>query len=279
MAFSEILYEREGSVLTITLNRPEALNAWTRVMETELHEAMTEATADDGVRAIVLTGAGRGFCSGADMNLLGGLQDEAEKAKSRMNSVVPRNNAIEGGLKLSRDYGQRYSYFPTVPKPILGAINGPCAGLGMVMALYCDVRFASDSAMFTTAFSKRGLIAEHGISWMLPALVGHAAALDLLMSARKVRAEEALQMGLVSRVIPTEGFLSECQAYAEELATAVSPRSMRVMKSQVYTALHQNLESAIMTANLEMPGSFDSEDFQEGVAHFVEKRPARFTGN
>jgi len=278
MAFSEILYEKDVPVLTISLNRPDALNAWTRVMEREVHEAMTEATADDSVRAIVLTGAGRGFCAGADMNLLGGLQDEAEKAKSRLQTVMPKNNSVAGGLQLSRDYGQRYSYFPTVPKPILGAINGPCAGLGMVMALYCDVRFASDSAMFTTAFSKRGLIAEHGISWMLPALVGHAAALDLLMSARKVRAEEALQLGLVSRVIPTERFLGECQAYAEELATAVSPRSMRVMKAQVYTALHQNLESAILTANSEMPGSFESDDFREGVAHFIEKRPARFTG-
>lgn len=279
MAFTEILYEKDGPVLTISLNRPEALNAWTRVMEREVHEAMTEATADDSVRAIVLTGAGRGFCAGADMNLLGGLQDEAEKAKSRLQTVMPKNNSVAGGLQLSRDYGQRYSYFPTVPKPILGAINGPCAGLGMVMALYCDVRFCSDSAVFTTAFSKRGLIAEHGISWMLPALVGHAAALDLLMSARKVRADEALQLGLVSRVVPTEGFLDECRAYAEELATAVSPRSMRVMKAQVYTALHQNLESAILTANSEMPGSFESDDFREGVAHFVEKRPANFSGS
>lgn len=279
MAFTEILYEKDGPVLTISLNRPEALNAWTRVMEREVHEAMTEATADDSVRAIVLTGAGRGFCAGADMNLLGGLQDEAEKAKSRLQTVMPKNNSVAGGLQLSRDYGQRYSYFPTVPKPILGAINGPCAGLGMVMALYCDVRFCSDSAVFTTAFSKRGLIAEHGISWMLPALVGHAAALDLLMSARKVRADEALQLGLVNRVVPTEGFLDECRAYAEELATAVSPRSMRVMKAQVYTALHQNLESAILTANSEMPGSFESDDFREGVAHFIEKRPANFSGN
>lgn len=279
MAFTEILYEKDGPVLTISLNRPEALNAWTRVMEREVHEAMTEATADDSVRAIVLTGAGRGFCAGADMNLLGGLQDEAEKAKSRLQTVMPKNNSVAGGLQLSRDYGQRYSYFPTVPKPILGAINGPCAGLGMVMALYCDVRFCSDSAVFTTAFSKRGLIAEHGISWMLPALVGHAAALDLLMSARKVRADEALQLGLVSRVIPTDGFVDECRAYAEELATAVSPRSMRVMKAQVYSALHQNLESAILTANSEMPGSFESEDFKEGVAHFIEKRPAQFSGN
>jgi len=279
MAFTEILYEKDGPVLTISLNRPEALNAWTRVMEREVHEAMTEATADDLVRAIVLTGAGRGFCAGADMNLLGGLQDEAEKAKSRLQTVMPKNNSVAGGLQLSRDYGQRYSYFPTVPKPILGAINGPCAGLGMVMALYCDVRFCSDSAVFTTAFSRRGLIAEHGISWMLPALVGHAAALDLLMSARKVRADEALQLGLVNRVVPTEGFLDECRAYAEELATAVSPRSMRVMKAQVYTALHQNLESAILTANSEMPGSFESDDFREGVAHFIEKRPANFSGN
>jgi len=278
MNLSEVLYDRNGAVATITLNRPDQLNAWTRKMEGEVREAMMEASNDDAVRAIVLTGAGRGFCAGADMNLLGDIQDEAASAKSRIQSLSAVNNAIPGGLDLPTDYTMRYSYFPTVPKPVLGAINGPCAGLGMVMALYCDMRFASDSAMFTTAFSKRGLIAEHGISWMLPALVGHANALDLLMSARKVRADEALSMGLVSRVIPTDSFIDECRAYAEELATQVSPRSMRVMKAQVYTALHQSLESAILTANSEMPGSFASEDFQEGVAHFMERRAPNFPG-
>lgn len=278
MAYSEILYQKDGPVLTITLNRPEQLNAWTRVMEREVREAMTEATRDDQVRAIVLTGAGRGFCAGADMNLLGSIQDSQDKSDSRVESLKAVNNAIPGGLDLPRDYGMRYAYFPTVPKPILGAINGPCAGLGMVMALYCDMRFASDAAVFTTAFSRRGLIAEHGISWMLPTLVGHANALDLLLSGRKIDAAEAKAMGLVSRVVPMAEFVDQCRAYAEEMATMVSPRSIRVMKGQVYKALHQSLEHAILVANSEMPASFESEDFKEGVAHFVERRAPKFTG-
>lgn len=278
MAFAEILYRKDGPVLTVTLNRPDALNAWTRQMEAEVREAMVEASKDDGVRAIVLTGAGRGFCAGADMNLLGDIQDESSAMRGRLQSVSAVDNAIPGGLSPGRDYSMRYAYFPTVPKPILAAINGPCAGLGMIMALYCDMRFAARSAVFTTAFSRRGLIAEHGISWMLPALVGHANALDLLLSARKVTSEEARQMGLVNRVIDDERFVDETRAYAEELATMVSPRSIRVMKQQVYQALHQSLESAILTANSEMPASFDSADFREGVAHFVEKRAPNFTG-
>ncbi|PJK28470.1 enoyl-CoA hydratase [Minwuia thermotolerans] len=278
MAFAEILYQKDGPVLTVTLNRPDALNAWTRQMEAEVREAMIEASKDDGVRAIVLTGAGRGFCAGADMNLLGDIQDESSAMRGRLQSVSAVDNAIPGGLNPGRDYSMRYAYFPTVPKPILAAVNGPCAGLGMIMALYCDMRFAARSAVFTTAFSRRGLIAEHGISWMLPALVGHANALDLLLSARKVTSEEARQMGLVNRVIEDERFIDETRAYAEELATMVSPRSIRVMKQQVYQALHQSLESAILTANSEMPASFDSADFKEGVAHFVEKRAPNFPG-
>jgi enoyl-CoA hydratase/carnithine racemase len=172
----------------------------------------------------------------------------------------------------------RYTYFPTVPKPIIAAINGPAAGLGLIMSLYCDVRFASDAAVFTTAFSRRGLIAEHGISWILPKLVGHANALDLLMSARKFGAQEAKEMGLVNRVVPMDSFVDEVKAYAEEMATMVSPRSIRVMKRQVYAGLMQPLEQAVLIANSEMPASFECDDFKEGVAHFVEKRAPRFTG-
>ncbi len=278
MNLSEVLYDRNGAVATITLNRPDQLNAWTRKMEAEVREAMMEASNDDAVRAIVLTGAGRGFCAGADMNLLGDIQDETASAKSRIQSLSAVNNAIPGGLDLPTDYTMRYSYFPTVPKPVLGAINGPCAGLGMVMALYCDMRFASDAAVFTTAFSRRGLIAEHGISWMLPMLVGHANALDLLLSGRKFGAAEAQSMGLVNRVIEMADFADQCHAYADELATMVSPRSIRVMKSQVYKAMLQSLEHATLTANSEMPGSFDSEDFKEGVAHFIERRAPEFSG-
>lgn len=274
MDYSEITYAVDARVATITLNRPDKLNAWTRTMETEVRAAMTAAGKDDDVRAIVLTGAGRGFCAGADMSLLSDVS--ASGGDARPADAAP--GGIDGGLDLPPDYHLRYAYFPTVPKPVIAAINGPAAGLGLIMALYCDVRLAADSAVFTTAFARRGLIAEHGISWLLPALVGHAHALDLLLSARKVGAAEALAMGLVNQVHPASSLMEATLAYARDLAENVSPRSIRVMKRQVYRAVLQSLEDATLIANAELPGSFVSEDFKEGVAHFLEQRPARFSG-
>ena len=165
-----------------------------------------------------------------------------------------------------------------MPKPIIGAINGPCAGLGMVLALYTDIRLASDLAVFSTAFSRRGLIAEHGISWLLPRLVGMANAADLLFSARRVEAAEAKALGLVNRVIPHADFMAEARSYATMLATEVSPRSLAEMKRELWNAQFSSLGDAIEAANVDMIASFASEDFKEGVAHYIEKRPAAFTG-
>ena len=278
MAYSEILYDVSGKIATITLNRPEKLNAWTGIMEQEVRAALIEATDDDGVGVIILTGAGRGFCSGADMNNLNTLQQGASSGGRTSDSVRSVNNAVPGGLSLSNDYSLRYTYFPTVPKPIIAAVNGPAAGLGMIMSLYCDVRFASDAAVFSTAFARRGLIAEHGISWMLPKLIGPQNALDLTLSARKFTAAEAKDMGLVSKVFPMESFMDDVHAYAKEMADMVSPRSVRVMKRQIYQAMLNSLEHSVLLANSEMPASFESEDFKEGVAHFVERRAPKFTG-
>jgi enoyl-CoA hydratase/carnithine racemase len=274
----EIVYEVADRIATITLNRPDKLNAWTRVMEGEVRLAMAEAAGDDGVRAIVLTGAGRGFCAGADMSLLSGIGDagrgEREAADRRAATVAP----IPGRLDLPDDFSTRYTYFPSIPKPVIAAVNGPAAGLGLVIALYADLRFASEEALFTTAFARRGLIAEHGIDWILPRLVGFPNALDLLFSARKVPAEEALAMGLVSAVFPAASFMDEVRAYASDLVHAVSPRSVRVMKRQLYLTLARSLGEAVRAGNEEMAASFETEDFKEGVAHFVEGRAASFTG-
>ena len=277
MASEDILYEVDGGVAVIKLNRPDRLNAWRGEMERELRSAMRNAGADPDVRVIVLTGAGRGFCAGADMN---GLQSTVAAGQARSGSEPARAARTSTPFDASSrsDYQRQYSYFPAVPKPIIAAINGPCAGLGMVMALYADMRFASDAAVFTTAFSRRGLIAEHGISWLLPRLIGMAHAADLLFSARKIRAPEALSMGLVSRVIPLADFEAEVMIYAQMLATEVSPRSLREMKREIWNAQFQDLGEAIDAANADMPGSFTSEDFKEGVAHFVEKRAPAFTG-
>ena len=273
MSYQDILYAVEDGLAIITLNRPDKLNAWTGQMEAEVRQAMSDANDDDAVRAIILTGAGRGFCAGADMNLLSDIGGGKRDTENR-----PAPAGVADGLSLTDDFKQRVSYFPTVTKPVIAAINGVAAGLGMVMTLYADIRFASDAARFTTAFAKRGLIAEHGISWMLPRLVGISNALDLLLSSRIIDAREAKEMGLVSKVFPLDSMLDEVKSYARAIASEVSPRSTRVMKEQVYNALFTDLATAIEVANGEMRLSFDSADFKEGVAHFLEKRPPAFTG-
>ncbi|MCA6294987.1 MAG: enoyl-CoA hydratase [Phenylobacterium sp.] len=269
MAYEDILYEVEAGVATVTLNRPDRLNAWRGVMEAELRQAMRAAADDPAVKVIVLTGAGRGFCAGADMDVLQGTMAAGGTSGGPPDAFDPASRP---------DFRLQYPYFPAVPKPILGAINGACAGLGMVMALYTDIRFASDAAVFTTAFSRRGLIAEHGMSWLLPRIVGMANAADLLYSARRVDAAEALRIALVNRVFPAASFRDEVTAYARMLASEVSPRSLAVMKRELWNSPFQSLSEAIVDANADMALSLKSEDFKEGVAHFLEKRPARFTG-
>jgi enoyl-CoA hydratase/carnithine racemase len=278
MGYAEVLYEVKDRIATITLNRPDKLNAWTAVMEREVRAAMSEAAGDDAVRVIVLTGAGRGFCAGADMGLLSGLSGRAAPGEDA-EAVRRRERAERGDDPAVRaDFRGPYAYFPTIPKPVLAALNGATAGLGLVIALYCDLRFASETAVFTTSFARRGLIAEHGVSWMLPRLVGLQNALDLLLSARKIDAHEALRMGLVAQVLPQAALMSGVLGYARELADFVSPRSMSVVKRQLWEAQFQGLAEATAGAEEEMRKSFGAEDFKEGVAHFLEKRAPRFTG-
>jgi enoyl-CoA hydratase/carnithine racemase len=269
-----VLYEVKDRIATVTFNRPDRLNAFNADMAAGLRQAMEKAARDDAARVIVLTGAGRGFCAGADMERLSGTAGSGGANLAREAPPPP----LEAGGSRRADFQQRYSYFPAVPKPIIAAVNGPAAGLGFIFACYCDIRFAGSEAIFTTAFSRRGLIAEYGLAWLLPRLVGPAHAADLLYSARRVAAEEAVRIGLVNRTIPQAKLMDEVRAYASELASAVSPRSMSVMKRQLWEGLMTGLGEAIELANAEMPPAFKSEDFREGVAHFVEKRPARFTG-
>ncbi len=278
MSYETILYDESDQIATITLNRPDRLNAITHTLQEELFAAMRRAEDSADVRVIILTGAGRGFCAGADMDLLGDVSSEADNSEMTDEDWVkthcgghPRNDARE-------DFQKTNSYFPAIAKPILGAINGASVGLGFILPLYCDIRFASDKARFGTAFAQRGLIAEHGVSWMLPRLVGISNALDLLYTARLINADEALRMGLVSRVIPQDSLMDEVGAYAKHLVENVSPRSLRFMKREVYNGLFQTLAEATDDANLDMVSSFKSEDFKEGVAHFIEKRAPKFTG-
>jgi enoyl-CoA hydratase/carnithine racemase len=269
MNYQQIQSTLDGATAVIILDRPERMNALTKVLEAELRDAIEQAGRDPEIRAIVLTGAGRAFCAGMDMDELEVLPPEDIRAEQWMRPYDMNRRA---------DYQTRYSYFPAAPKPIICAINGAAAGLGLVMALYSDFRIASEQAVFATAFAKRGLIAEHGISWMLPRIVGHANATDLLLTSRKIDAAEALRMGLVHRVVAGDRLMPQALALARTLATEVSPRSVRVMKRQLWETPYQTLGEAVALANAEMVTSIQSEDFREGVAHFQERRPARFTG-
>lgn len=275
--FPDILYAVNDRIATITLNRPDRLNAHTQAMGKSVRHAMAEAAQDSNVRVVILTGAGRGFCAGADMDVLTGIQGGARDDAAQPTDVA---HAFQSkfGPSLDEHFGdmRRYAYFMRTPKPVIAALNGPAAGLGLIMALYADIRFASDKAVMTTSFSQRGLIAEHGISWLLPRLVGPSRALDLLFSARRVSPAEAKEIGLVNDVFPHDTFMENVTAYARHLADTVSPRSMAVMKAQVWKASFQSFGEAIETADREMPPSFDWPDFKEGVSHFLEKRRPNF---
>jgi enoyl-CoA hydratase/carnithine racemase len=276
MPNQETLYNVADRVATITLNRPDKLNAWTAIMEREVRSAIEEAERDENVRVIILTGAGRGFCAGADMSLLSSVAESGVDERVRKQASSSSTSGPVGGVRA--DFRKKYSYFPAVGKPVIAAINGPVVGLGLVIALYCDLRFASDAARFSTAFARRGLIAEYGLAWILPRLVGHANALDLLFSARMVDSAEALRMGLVNQIFPQDSFLAKVNEYARDVAANSSPRSTRIIKRQVYDAMFQTLEEAFDVAEREMLASLQCEDFKEGVAHFLEKRAPAFTG-
>ncbi len=268
-SYQDLIYESGEGIATITLTRPDRLNAATDRTQSEVRLAMEQARDDASVRVIILTGAGRGFCAGADMSDLQGLTSD---------DILRRDVNRPFDMNARSDYQTRFSYFPSIEKPIIAAINGPCAGLGVIYAMYCDIRFAADNAVFSTSFSRRGLIAEHGASWMLPLIVGHANALEITLSGRKFDATEALRIQFVSRLFAPDRLMPEVRAYAQDLVQNVSPRSMGVMKRQLYQVPFETLAEAIVTANREMYVSTGSEDFKEGVAHFVEKRKARFTG-
>jgi enoyl-CoA hydratase/carnithine racemase len=247
-------YQVNGSVATITLDRPERHNAWTAEMGEQYFDHLEHAAADPDVRAIVVTGAGRSFCPGLDM---GGLASVATAGEARG--------------------GTRPQTFPLgIPKPIVAAINGACAGIGLSLALMCDIRFAASGAKLTTSFARRGLVAEHGTSWILPRLVGTARALDLLLSARVVLAEEALELGLVNFVLPPEQVLPAALDYAGDLARNASPTSMSVIKRQVLRHLDLTLDGALAESNALMAESLRRPDVAEGVASFVERRQPRF---
>ena len=275
--YEQILTDVEHQVLTITLNRPDRLNAWTGQMQLEVEDAIEKAGKDDTIRCIVVTGAGRGFCAGADMNGLQEIKPDSAAADAAV-SGASTAEADPAADDLAALYPGRFGYMYACPKPIIAAINGPCAGIGLIFTLYADLRFANQEAKFTTAFAQRGLIAEHGIAWLLPRLVGEAQALDLLFTARVFRGAEAANIGLVNQALPANELLPHVMETAVYLSNQVSPRSLAIMKRQIRESYFQSFARSLEVADQEMQASFASFDFKEGVDSFVEKRPAKFQG-
>ncbi len=277
MSDQPILSQRQNGIATLTLNRPDRLNAWTAEMGQLLRERIEAASADEDIRCIVITGSGRGFCAGADMQGLGETADTggSQRAEGKKETVTFENAP---GPEVGEDYPGHFGYFFSCPKPIIAAINGPCAGIGLVLTLYADLRFANQDAKLTTAFAARGLIAEHGIAWLLPRLVGEANALDLLLSARKFTGAEAAELGLVNKALPNDELMGHVATVAEQLAQFSSPRSMAIMKRQVRASYLQNFSDSLKEANREMHQSFSAPDFKEGVCSYVEGRAPEFAG-
>jgi enoyl-CoA hydratase/carnithine racemase len=270
MGHKPIRYEVADGVALITLDRPERLNAWTGGMELEYRRAIASAEVDSEVRAIVVTGEGRGFCAGADTAALDKLAGTGDY-DSGMREAPP-----EPGFGVRADFDHPHAFHLGLSKPVLAAINGPAAGVGFVLACFCDLRFAAAGAKLTTSFGRLGLPAEYGLSWLLPRLVGVARAAELLFTSRVVLAEEAYQMGLLNGVLPPDELVPHVLDVARRMAAEISPASLRVMKRQLYGDLLDDLDGSVRRSIEHMHRMVGEPDFAEGVAALAARRPPTF---
>ena len=269
MADPNVSYSRRGRLAVITLRRPEALNAITLEMVAEVERLALAAEADAEVFAICITGEGRGFCAGLDMNVL--AQHAAGNAPKPVERPAdkPRKPAL-------------FSYLMDISKPVIAAVNGVAAGGGFVLAMMCDLRFVAEDATLITIFSRRGLIAEHGTSWLLPRMVGMSRAMDLLWSSRRVDAAEAYRIGFADRVVPKDQLVDAVETYVADMAASVSSRSLAVIKAAVHRHAALSFDEAALETEDLIAASLAHPDATEGAAHFVEKRAPKFapwTGN
>jgi len=274
---SALLCNIADGIATVTLNRPERLNAFDAELGTAFDQTMVALDQDPDVWVVILTGAGRGFCAGAD----GGQLDKLAKRPDALNARPPGaalalfDSLVDAPIELR----SRFLLPAALSKPVIAAINGPCLGVGFALACYCDIRFMADGAFCAAAFSRRGLVAESGLAWLLPRLIGSGAAADLLISGRRVHADEAEKIGLVAAVTEPEALMDRARAYAKDLVENVSPRSMRIIKRQLHQAQGQTLREALEVSHAELQASLRSLDFREGIAAARERRRPRFDGN
>jgi enoyl-CoA hydratase/carnithine racemase len=264
-----VIYEVTASgVAVLTLNRPDRLNTWGGDVATAFYAGLDRAEEDPAVRVIVLTGRGKAFCAGAQLGAMG---------SSIGNVAQSIENTDEA--KLASLVGDRQPYhLTTLAKPVIAAINGSCVGIGLTQALMCDVRFAAAGAKFAASFARRGLIAEYGVSWILPRLTGWGVALDLLLSGRTFLADEAADLGLVKEVVPPEQLMKRVMDYAEDIAQNCSPASMAIIKRQTYGDAMREVVQASSRAEALLHESLQRPDVIEGVTSFLDKRAPSFPG-
>jgi enoyl-CoA hydratase/carnithine racemase len=270
MELHAVTYGVANRVATITLNRPDRLNAWTGRMHTEYRHCLMRAEADDDVRVIVVTGAGRGFCAGADVTAL-----EGHVSRGGYDPGTPEE-LDRPGYGVDERFDAEFAYHFGVGKPIVAKVNGPAAGVGFALACYCDVRFAARGAKLTTAHGRLGLPAEFGLSWLLPRLIGASRAADLLLSSRVVLAEEAFEMGLVAGVAVPDDLDTVVDAYVATLAYELAPGSLAATKRQLYLDLHRGVVESIADADRLLRAMMAGDEFAEGVAALAARRAPRF---
>jgi enoyl-CoA hydratase/carnithine racemase len=268
---SVVLYDVTDGVATVTLNRPDRLNAWTGRMNHEYRAAMARAEADNEVRVIVVTGAGRGFCAGGDTDALEKISDTGA-----YDPGVDVSTLATPGHGVRPEYEHVYTFHYGIPKPIIAAVNGAAAGVGLVLACFCDIRFAAAGAKLTTSSGRLGLPAEHGLSWVLTRLVGVGHAADLLLSSRVVVAEEAAHIGLVNRVLPPDELLSFTLGYASTVAAEISPAANAAAKRQLYADLDRDVGASAAEAERLLDDMVKRPDYAEGVRAWMARRPPNF---
>ncbi len=265
METKTVLYEASDGIATISLNRPHRMNAWTGRMHTEYREALLQAEQDTQVRAIIITGEGKGFCVGGDSQAL-----EGHAQRGSYDPGIPEVMPMPG-YGVQKEFDALFAYHFGLTKPVIAAINGPAAGVGLVLACFADIRFAVPNVKLTTAHGKLSLPAEYGLSWLLPRMIGLSKANELLLSSRKFTSDEAFEMGLIHRLVDAEKLMAEVKSYVKEMIETVSPESLACTKKQIYMDLHRDVASSVEDADKLLHEMMKLENYKRGVKALLKK--------